>query len=403
MSAHRVLTSGRFRNSWILDLAFWLAWPVAPLVAQDLKPPGLVIDYSPAASQQYIGSPSLVVLSNGEYVASHDLFGPGSTGDCTRIFRSRDRGATWTKLTELQGQWWSTLFLQQGSLYILGTTRENGFVVIRRSTDGGQAWTTPRDRNSGLLLDDGGYHCAPVPVVVHAGRLWRAMEDTRGPEGAGIRLRAFMLSAPVEADLLKASSWTASSRRAKNPAWLDHRFGGWLEGNAVVTPQGDIVDVLRVDSADPDEKAAIVRIGRDGKEATFDPQTDFIDFPGGCKKFTIRFDPVSNKYWSLANYVPPRQQRGSPALTRNTLALTCSSDLRHWTVQSIVLSHPDPEKHAFQYVDWQFEGEDMIAVSRTAFDDDRGGAHNQHDANYLTFHRFNNFRRLSAKNSGQRP
>ena len=49
------------------------------------NPPGVVIDYSPAKSRQYIGSPSLAVLPNGEYVASHDFFGPGSTRDTRRV------------------------------------------------------------------------------------------------------------------------------------------------------------------------------------------------------------------------------------------------------------------------------------------------------------------------------
>ena len=35
-----------------------------------------------------------------------------------------------------------------------------------------------------------------------------------------------------------------------------------------------------------------------------------------------------------------------------------------------------------------------VAAVRTAFDDDATGAHNAHDANYLTFHRWNNFRSL---------
>jgi hypothetical protein len=50
------------------------------------------------------------------------------------------------------------------------------------------------------------------------------------------------------------------------------------------------------------------------------------------------------------------------------------------------------EKHAFQYIDWFFENEDIIAVSRTAYDDGLGGAHSAHDANYITFHRIHSFR-----------
>ena len=65
----------------------------------------------------------------------------------------------------------------------------------------------------------------------------------------------------------------------------------------------------------------------------------------------------------------------------------------------MVLYHPGVEKHAFQYLDWQFDGADLIAVSRTAFDDDGGGADNQHNANYLTFHRVRNFRALTMEDA----
>lgn len=40
-----------------------------------------------------------------------------------------------------------------------------------------------------------------------------------------------------------------------------------------------------------------------------------------------------------------------------------------------------------------------VGTVRTAFDDSADGAHNQHDANYLTFHRIRNFRSLTMKDS----
>ena len=75
--------------------------------------PGVVIDHAPASSRQYIGSPSIAALPGGLYVASHDLFGPGSTKDTTIIFASNDGGASWTRITAIQGQWWSTLFFHR--------------------------------------------------------------------------------------------------------------------------------------------------------------------------------------------------------------------------------------------------------------------------------------------------
>jgi len=83
----------------------------------------------------------------------------------------------------------------------------------------------------------------------------------------------------------------------------------------------------------------------------------------------------------------------NPERTRNTQALCSSKDLINWEVRKIVLQHPDMTRHGFQYVDWQFEGRDIIFVSRTAYDDGVGGANNQHDANYMTFHRIKRYRK----------
>ena len=50
----------------------------------------------------------------------------------------------------------------------------------------------------------------------------------------------------------------------------------------------------------------------------------------------------------------------------------------------------DHEKVGFQYVDFEFDGDDIIFLSRTAMN----GAHSFHDSNYSTFHTIENFRSL---------
>ena len=362
-----------------------------------------VIDHTAAATGQYIGSPSITELANGEYVASHDLFGPGSTRDLTLVFASGDRGLTWHRRAAVKGQWWSTLFVHSGALYLMGTGCEYGHCVIRRSDDGGRTWTEPASAHSGLLLGDTRYHTAPVPLVVHHGRIWRAMEDAMGPGGWGSHFRAFVMSAPVDADLLDAAAWTCTHRIGGDPRWLDGSFGGWLEGNAVVMPDGGMADVLRVDTPTGPERAAVVRISGDGKTAAFDPAAGFVSLPGGAKKFTIRYDARSRLYWSLTNPVLPDHAGERPGRVRNALALVSSANLCTWEVRAVLLRHPDIEKHGFQYPDWQFDGDDLIAAVRTAGDDAYGGAHNQHDANYLTFHLFRAFRDTWEKPEDRKP
>lgn len=357
-----------------------------PLAASE--PPGVVIDRSPDFARVYIGCPSIAVLPDGSYVASHSWFGPGTPNSQTAVFASADRGKTWKHAADIDGQWWSTLCVHNDALYIMGVGKRYGYAVIRRSTDGGRTWTSPTEAKTGLLLADAQYHCAPVPVVVHRGRIWRAYEDTKAGGGWPRHFRALVVSAPADADLLDAANWTATNRLHLNPEWITGDRPGWLEGNVVVTPEGGLVNVLRVND-DRGDTAAIVRISPDGRTLTFDPQKDFIDFPGGRSKFTIRYDPVTKRYWSLAN-----KQR-TPTAYRNVLVLTASADLRRWEVKSIILRHIERDHHAWQYVDWLFDGDDIIAVSRTAWD----GSHNAHDANYLTFHRIADFRDLTMADS----
>ena len=76
-------------------------------------PPGTVINHFPGNGGKYIGSPSICILPNGDYVASHDEFGPNSTefrSAVTRIFTSSDKGVSWTEIAVIQGLFWSNLF-----------------------------------------------------------------------------------------------------------------------------------------------------------------------------------------------------------------------------------------------------------------------------------------------------
>ncbi len=346
------------------------------LLAAGPTPPGVVIDHHPAATRQYIGSPSIAILPDGSYVASHDFFGPGSTqstSGVTRVFRSTDRGQTWSQTAELHDQFWSNLFVHRKRLYLMGTTGEYGRIVIRASRDGGRTWSDPS-----YLTPDPNYHTAPVPVAIHDGRIWRAMEyHPPGPWGS---FEAFLLAAPVKADLLDPKSWQLTGRLPYPAEAVPGKT--WLEGNAVVGPGGDLLDMLRVDNV---EKAAMIQVR--GGTLEF---AGLVDFPGAAKKFTIRFDRKTHRYWSLVNPAPDAEK---PASVRNTLSLVSSPDLRQWKIERQIVTHPDALKHGFQYVDWQFDHNDIVAAVRVAFDDESGGAHNFHDANFLTFVRIPTFRR----------
>ncbi len=397
------------------------AEPAPAVTARDLPPvdqpsgppPGTVVFASPAPGRVSCASPSIAILPDGSYRVSHD------TGGRTLVHTSVDRGATWRQIATLDDQKWSTLFLHRGSLYLIGTTAKVGHMIIRRSTDGGHTWSNPVGPRQGLLAE-GKFHCAPTPVVVHAGRLWRAFEEF-SPVPPVRTFRAFMASAPEDADLLDAANWTRSNALTFDRAWLNTRNAEWLEGNAVVTPAGTVADILRVEShpaagapfALPGAAAGIPRfevaarldVSADGRTAAFAPARGFLHFIGSESKFTIRFDPVSRRYWSIGSKITnPHSGYAwlfTPHHQRNVLSLTSSADLAVWEERCRLLRWREgsvvtkaESRVGFQYADWQFDGDDLVAVVRTAW-----GAGNYHDANFITFHRVKNFRTLTLADS----
>jgi hypothetical protein len=113
-----------------------------------------------------------------------------------------------------------------------------------------------------------------------------------------------------------------------------------------------------------------------------------MEFPANYSKFMIQYDEKSDAYYSVATRVYDSEHTSD----RNLLSLLRSEDLVHWSVVCDLLDYRshDRQKVGFQYVDFKFEGEDIIYLCRTALNN----AHNFHDANYSTFHRIKDFRKL---------
>lgn len=360
-----------------------------------IDPPGTVLAHSPASTRIYLSSPGIARLPDGTLVAKGDEHGPGSTENreaVTRLFRSSDGGRRWENLPSVRGIYWASLFVHADALWLLGVSRQNGPIVLRCSRDRGHSWTSPVDQSSGLLRGDAGYHGAPTPVLVAKGRVWRGFEHVQPGARWGACFSPFLLSAPVDWDWMDARSWTATNRHGYDEMWAGGRFRGWCEGNAVELPDGGVGNLLRVHTLDLPEQAGLLKASDDGRVLHAPDFRTFRDFPGGCKKFTVRRDPRTGHWWSLTS-VARRLHDGVPVeRTRNELALVRSRDFENWEIRAILLSHPDVRRHGFQYADWIFDGDDLLAVVRTAWDDAHGGAHSQHDANYLTFHRVKSFR-----------
>lgn len=351
---------------------------------------GKVIAHSPKSSWVFLGSPAMAILPNGDYLASHDYFG-GKSGAVTYVYRSKDKGETWKYQGIIDKMKNVSYFVHQGATYAIGYTNAAGQMYIRKSIDNGVTWTEPSSGKDGIILNQSLYSNAPQNVVFHKGRIWYALNDVGSTPAGWGKDKVFMMSAPEGADLLDADSWTRTFHLQGQ--W---QYGGWLEPCAVPGRDGKMYIMPRVDYRGFPEKSALVEVSDSFKSLKFNPETDYFDFPGGCKKFTVLFDSVSNLYWTLSNYVPTHYETGNVERLRNTLALSCSENLTHWEIRGIVAQGTEVEKNGFQYVNWMFEGDDIVAVVRTAYEDGIGGANSNHDSNFMTFHRVNDFRNFTT-------
>ncbi|MDR2686546.1 MAG: glycoside hydrolase [Oscillospiraceae bacterium] len=350
-------------------------------------------DGSYAFSGKYLCSPALARAPSGALIAGMDIFEGGGPQDLTLLFRSEDNGRTWRYLCDLFPAYWGSLFVHRGVLYNLCTHTENGHVLIGASYDEGFTWTRPS-----LLFAGGngpracGFQRQPMPIVAHGGRIVTSIDC--GAWSAPTKYGAATLFAPEDADLLDPASWTVSDITYYGRDWPGSPAGGGitlLEGSVFEAGDGRLVNLLRMEMhqcAPSYGKACLLELDPDdlGAAPSF---LNIIDMPTGANSRThILRDPAGGKYWGIGNLVT---NPAAPRM-RSVLALTVSDDGYGWRTAKILLDYSDrnPAEVGFQYTSFIFDGDDILYLSRTAFN----GAHNFHDANCQTFGVVKGFRKL---------
>ncbi len=348
-------------------------------------------DFKYSFSGQHLCTPSILKHPDGYILASMDLYEGKAPQNLTLIFRSDDNGKTWYHYTELFPCFWGKLFLHNGDVYMLATSTEYGDLLIGKSSDGGKHFDMPTVIHRGSCASwTPGWHKSAMPVIHHKGRIWTGIDYGSHKTGGHATC---LLSVAEDADLLVAKNWSISNPLAFNPDWEgsvrdDNR--GFIEGNAVVFPDGDIGIIIRylTNFGTPNHGWAGLLKGNNSDPEEHLKFYKFVSFSGNLSKFDVLYDTKSKMYCSIINSI--RDEKNVTA--RNVLAFAVSSDLENWTEVCDLLNYQDQDasKVAFQYVSFDFDGEDIIYLSRTAFNN----AQNYHDNNYITFHRIENFRNL---------
>lgn len=366
-----------------------------------------------AFSGKYLCSPSLLRHPDGFLLASMDLYASKYPQNLTLIFRSDDNGRTWHYVSELMPCFWGKMFIHKNELYMLACSTEYGDLLIGKSTDGGKTFGTPVCllRGSTGKNDTAGTHRNPQNLVIHNGRIYTALEW--GSYQAEYSHAAMVMSCPVDADLMDPESWTFTEPTkfeifTPELAYLPKGTVP-IEGTMALSPDGELFNIIRPASfylpmsfSDEDIagdenlkklselilKGCAIAYRVDEKDPHA-PITFSHTVPlATTSKFTVKHDPVSGKYYTLASRITDKTKLRA----RTVLSLFSSEDLREFKHEADILDYSDQDSRfiGFQYADFEIEGSDMIFLSRTAMNN----ANNYHDANYQTFHRIENFRDL---------
>ena len=341
-----------------------------------------------AFSGHFLCSPSLTVLPSGALLSGMDVYGPRAPQNLTLLFISHDGGASWRYQCELTPCFWATTFVHRGRLFLLAATTEYGDLVLSESPDEGRTWCDPTTLFRGGSTVGWGWAKAVMPVLNHEGRLWFAVEY-----GRSSAYHNAMISVAEDADLLKADNWLCSDFVQFSPDFPGAPMGTstrMMEGNPLVSPQGQLCELLRIDTEDchPSHgRAALLRF--DASKPENGPIVrQVIDMPcGSNSKFFIRFDPVSKLYVALGNVCVNEDTPGQ----RNVVALLCSQDMLRWSVCRLVADYrnKDPREVGLQYPVFEFNGEDLLVLLRVALN----RADNYHNSNYQVFMRIADFRK----------
>ena len=352
-------------------------------VVNYLHPDDLVYSFS----GRYLASPSIVRHPDGYLLASMDLYASKAPQNLVLIFRSDDDGASWHYVSELTPCFWADLFIHKGELYVFACSTEYGDLLIGKSTDGGKTFGTPVTvlRGSNGKNGNCGVHKNPQNFMYHNGRIYRSLEW--GAWANKVYGHAAMVaSCPEDADLLDPESWSFTE---PVPFPYEHPdFVGMptdtmtIEGTLVIDPEGKLLNIMRFGKY---HKTIVYEVNTEDPEAPL-KYVRQMDFPANYSKFTIKYDSVSDYYYTICTRVCSEEKRNA----RNLLSFMRSRDLVSWELVCDIFDRRDADEKlvGFQYVMFEIEGDDIFFLCRTALN----GANSFHDSNYMTFHRIKNFR-----------
>lgn len=359
-----------------------------PEDALDYTQPSYTCNYSPSIVSVDVGNGKTLLYASYEECTVKNSGEPAAK---THVYQSTDGGKTWVKKQTYDKLKWATLIEVGERVYIFGfvkpsATSWGGYCSIADVTDGSKT-------NPLVKLFDGS--SSVFEPLIDDGYLYLA-------------LNGGVASIDVTKDLLVASNWTKTPgpNEYVTKEWFEQiigkKIGQWgmgtaecQEGVMVKGRDGEIYVIYRVESQPYGNYAVMMKLSDDRTTLEYLPNGgSVINLPTTVSRFVIKYDEVSDKYVMISN-LWLSGEIGNRA--RNVLGLSVSDDLENWTVVDTLLvdreminSDYSCYAHAYQYPDFDFDGDDIVLTVREA----TGFTNTFHDGKYFTFYRVTDFRSM---------
>ena len=343
----------------------------------DTPPKGCtVINYIHPEDNQYFfsghffGSPTLARLPGGRIVAGMDVFGNGSQ-NIALLFYSDDNGISWRYLTDMYQFFWSTLFVKDEVLYLLGLSTENGNLQIACSTDEGNTWSAPVVifYGSSAICPNGGILKAPMHLYSHKGRLYTTCEY-----GVWYKmLYPGIISISETDDPMVPENWTWSELLRYDGKWKKETGTqkDTVEANIVASRDGQLYSFMRWGVG------KILRLKIDDTDPEAPPVYDGV-LDVNVSDSMFRIIDYKGRYYLITN----------KGMGRFILCVYVSDDLEHWDLVEDIIdySHKHRGKYGFQYPAFLAGDEGLSLMLRSSFNE----ANDFHNANYMLFTQLDN-------------
>ena len=342
-----------------------------------------------------------VLYASYEYCDVRDIHEPYAE---TRLKRSEDGGMTWEQVASFPRLKFSSFFSIGETLYMVGDQfGEGDRVSIFNESVFLTVYRFREDFTYDSVILTGATASDVFKPQILDGILYLPKNES-------------VVSIPITEDLMVAENWTITDTKRTikhfiNREWFEHVSGKpvgvfghgdcrVLEGNVAKGPDGKIYFLFRIECMPYANYGVMLRLSEDRKQLLELPNGgSLINLPTTVSRFVIQQDPVTGLYVNVSNlWTLPSVPYCERA--RNVLGLSFSRDLVNWQVADTVLVDREMMNsvcsvwaHSFQYTDFDFDGEDLVFLSRETV----GKANTFHDGKYCTFYRLKNFRDLIEK------